>query len=285
MRANEPTEVAMHRCFSPLTRPWSPFVPAVLLILLVALAHSGILSPGDPSLAPPLPPRPAAAPPKVSPRVIPTTAPAPNSGGAAAPDPGNEPGVVQCANLIYGQNQTSHCFSDEFLAQIQKDTNVRTNRRFFPVKLEAAELYQYPFAIMTGDGNFTLTQAQRDNLRQYLLRGGFLVASPSCSSQPFNASFRSEIARAFPDIKLQTLALDHPIFHTVHDINQLQATHGGPAPHIEALEIDGRIALIYSPDGLNDTPNAGPGCCCCGGNEIVNAKLINVNLLAYALSR
>ena len=42
--------------------------------------------------------------------------------------------------------------------------------------------------------------------------------------------------------------------------------------------------LILSPDGLNDTANAGPSCCCCGGNEIKSAKEINVNLLAYALT-
>ena len=40
---------------------------------------------------------------------------------------------------------------------------------------------------------------------------------------------------------------------------------------LEGLEIDGRIVLIYSPEGLNDTANAGGGCCCCGGNEIRNS--------------
>jgi hypothetical protein len=41
---------------------------------------------------------------------------------------------------------------------------------------------------------------------------------------------------------------------------------------------------VFSADGLNDTGNAGGGCCCCGGDEITNAKLVNVNLLAYALT-
>ncbi|MEK6238367.1 MAG: hypothetical protein N2C14_26925 [Planctomycetales bacterium] len=42
--------------------------------------------------------------------------------------------------------------------------------------------------------------------------------------------------------------------------------------------------LIFSPDGLNDTGKVGGNCCCCGGNEILNARQINVNLLAYALT-
>lgn len=54
---------------------------------------------------------------------------------------------------------------------------------------------------------------------------------------------------------------------------------------IEGIEIDGRLAVVFSPEGLNDTKNAGEGCCCCGGNEILNAKYVNANILAYALMR
>jgi hypothetical protein len=44
----------------------------------------------------------------------------------------------------------------------------------------------------------------------------------------------------------------------------------------------GKLVLIYSQDGLNDTANTS-GCCCCGGNEIANAEQVNVDILAYAL--
>ena len=204
---------------------------------------------------------------------------------SAPPSVGNDPqGLVQCANLIYGHSKSSVCFSDEFLAQVQKDTNIRTNRRFCPVKLDGAEVYQYPFAVMTGEGAFTLTPPQRVNLRNYLTRGGFLLASAGCSSSAWDASFRSEIRAVFPDKSLQKLPMSHPAFHTVYDINELGTTHSGPQGYLEGLEIDGKIVLIYSREGLNDTPNAGPGCCCCGGNEIRNARQVNVNLLAYALT-
>ena len=42
--------------------------------------------------------------------------------------------------------------------------------------------------------------------------------------------------------------------------------------------------MVFTSDGLNDTGNAGANCCCCGANEIRNAKQVNVNLLAYALT-
>ena len=192
-------------------------------------------------------------------------------------------GMVQCANLIYAQNKSSVCFSDEFLAQIQKDTNIRTTRRFCPVKLDSSELFQYPFAVMTGEGAFTLTQTQRQYLRSYVTRGGFLVASAGCSSGPWNASFRAEIRKIFPNVRLKKIPMSHPIFHTVYDIKKLKCKNSAKAS-LEALEVDGKIALIYSREGLNDTANAGPGCCCCGGNEILNARQVNANLLAYALT-
>jgi hypothetical protein len=42
------------------------------------------------------------------------------------------------------------------------------------------------------------------------------------------------------------------------------------------------MVMIYSPHGLNDTAHT-EGCCCCGGNEIVNSLDVNVNILVYAL--
>lgn len=196
-----------------------------------------------------------------------------------------EMGEVRVANLVYANGKTSTCFANDFLRQIEQDTHVRTVKEFATVQLESGELFNHPFAVWTGDGAFTLTQAQRDNLRDYLTSGGFIVASASCSSAKWNDSFQREMATIFPEIQLQTLDGDHPVFHTVYDITTSRYKSGASRlPRLDGLEIDGRIVLIWSPDGLNDTENAGPNCCCCGGNEVKSAKLINANLLAYALT-
>ena len=76
--------------------------------------------------------------------------------------------------------------------------------------------------------------------------------------------------------------MDHPIFHTVFDITSIQLKKG-TATYLEGLVIDGKIVLVYSQEGLNDTPNV-KGCCCCGGNEVRNSKEINVNIFTYALT-
>ena len=220
-------------------------------------------------------------------RVKPATAQPAQKKEAAKPVVPAKPGEVRCANLTYGKakRKTSRCFSDKFLAQIRKDTNIRAYQRLENVKLESPKLCEYPFAVMTGEGEFSLTDAQRQSLKQYLLRGGFVVASAGCSSQPWNKSFIAEMKTIFPDSKFDPLAGDHPIFHTVYDITSSRyKSSKAKLPVLKGLEIDGKIALIWSPDGLNDTGNAGPDCCCCGGNEVKAAKMINVNILAYALT-
>ncbi len=190
-------------------------------------------------------------------------------------------GVIQCANLVYAGTQTSKCFSDEFLRLAEEKSTLRTERRFKRVKLADEELYGFPFAIMTGESAFTLGQAERDNLKAYLENGGFLLASAGCSSKEWDASFRRELARIFPDKPLRKLPMDHALFKTVFEVKGLELSHGGRA-QLEGLEIDGKIVAIYSAEGLNDTAHMS-GCCCCGGNEIQNSVQVNVNILAYAL--
>ena len=75
----------------------------------------------------------------------------------------------------------------------------------------------------------------------------------------------------------------HPVFHTIYEIDELRCK-GNRTAHLEGLEIDGKIVLIFSPDGLNDTGKVGGSCCCCGGSEVLNARQMNVNLLAYTLT-
>jgi hypothetical protein len=202
------------------------------------------------------------------------------------PDPkdaGGEPeSVVQVANLVYAGVKSSQCFADHFLIKAEKETSISTSRRFHAVKLAGDDLFSFPLVIMTGEGEFTLPQSERDSLKQYVERGGFLLASAGCSSQEWDRSFRREMAAIFEDNRLQPLSMDHPVFHTVADINELQAKHGKPRP-LEGISLGSRLAVLYSQDGLNDTAHT-QGCCCCGGNEIANCVDVNVNVLAYALT-
>jgi hypothetical protein len=67
----------------------------------------------------------------------------------------------------------------------------------------------------------------------------------------------------------------------VNPISQLVDKYGKPVS-LEGLEINGRLVMVYSKEGLNDVAHAS-GCCCCGGNEIKDPARVNVNVFTYAV--
>jgi hypothetical protein len=194
---------------------------------------------------------------------------------------GESQSVVQVANLIYAGTKTSECFADHFLRRAEQDSAISTSRRLHSVKLGSEEIFNFPLLIMTGEGEFKLLEEERNNLRNFIERGGFLLASAGCSSPDWDRSFRREMAATFQDRSMDTVGQDHMIFHTVYDVPELRAKHGTPKPLV-GIHFGTRLGVLYSQDGLNDTGNS-QGCCCCGGNEITNAEEINVNILVYSL--
>lgn len=189
--------------------------------------------------------------------------------------------AIECANLIYGGTKSSVCFSEEFLSAVAGESSVNTARKFKPVKLADKEVFRFPFAVMTGEGAFTLTEDERKNLQAYLEKGGFLLASAGCSSKEWGDSFRREMEIIFPERKMAEVPMSHAIFRTVYDIPKLDMSHGGEGK-VYGLSIGAKTVVIFSSDGLNDTGTM-HGCCCCGGNEIKNAQKVNANILVYAL--
>jgi hypothetical protein len=189
--------------------------------------------------------------------------------------------LLQCGNLIYAGNQSSVCFADRFLADIGEETSLRVNKKFCPVRLDSEALFDYPFCVMSGNESFSLSQKERAQLQNFLARGGFLLVSPGCSDAKWDKSFRQEIKLSFPEQSLKKIPMTHPIFSMVHPISRLTDKNGSPVM-LEGLELNGRLVLVYSKEGLNDVEHA-QGCCCCGGNEIRNPALVNVNVFAYSV--
>ncbi|MEM9881619.1 MAG: DUF4159 domain-containing protein [Planctomycetota bacterium] len=201
---------------------------------------------------------------------------------ARSPD---DAGLVRAAKLVYANGKSSVCFSSDFLRLTAEQTHIRAHPELAEVKAESGGLFDYAFVVMTGEGAFRMPPAQLANLRTYLECGGFVIASAGCSNKDWNHSFGRAVGQMFPDAELTTLDAAHPVFHTVFDVVTSKYKSGGAKlPELRALELDGRVVMIWSPDGLNDTANAEPHCCCCGGNEVKSARKLNVNILAYALT-
>ena len=206
------------------------------------------------------------------------------SASAQSSVPPAETGVVRLAMVTHAGGLTGRCFSTQFLTLLSYETTIEVDRKLASVELDSPRLFDFPLAILTGEGAFEFSPSERDNFRRYVLSGGTMLISSGCSNALWAESIQREMAAVFPAAELERLAPEHELFDIVFDVSDLVTTQGG-AGELWGLSVDGRLAVVYSPHGLNDTASAGGACCCCGGNEIRQAKFINANLVAYALTR
>lgn len=224
-----------------------------------------------------------------------TLAQGPDAQGSAAPgstppadaadtDPQRDSEVV-VARLTYDKGKSAVCFAGQFLATYSRETGQNVRRTYAEVKLDSDQLFEHPFVVLSGQETFKLSAEEKKNLKRYIERGGFVLASAGCSNVAWARSFEAVMKELFGKDALTPLETKHALFHTVYDIDHIDVRRPGGRQAAYGLIVDDRVRVLYSPLGLNDTDNAGGECCCCGGTEIKNARLINVNALAYALTR
>ena len=81
------------------------------------------------------------------------------------------------------------------------NSNIGTKIKEQPETVEVGDitLFQFPYVHMTGHGNVLFSQEEADNLRTYLLSGGFLHIDDNYGMEPY---LRKEIAKVFPDKQL-----------------------------------------------------------------------------------
>ena len=81
------------------------------------------------------------------------------------------------------------------------------------VHLKDPRAMGYPLLYMTGHNDFHWTQEEADWLKHYLKAGGMLLADACCGRTAFHLAFEREMAKVFPDNKLDAIPLDHPVYH------------------------------------------------------------------------
>ena len=107
------------------------------------------------------------------------------------------------------------------------------------------DLFAYPFIHMTGHGNVKFSILEADNLRKYLLGGGFLHIDDNYGLDQF---IREELKKIFPNQSLVELPFTHPIFHQKYDFNGLPKIHehDGKRPQAFGIIVDGRLVCLYT---------------------------------------
>jgi len=114
------------------------------------------------------------------------------------------------------------------------------------VEVGSVELFNYPFVHMTGHGNVVFSDADVENLRNYLIAGGFLHIDDNYGMDPF---VRPELKKIFPELELIEVPFDHEIYHQT-----FQFDRGLPKIHKHddkpsvgyGLFWEGRLVCYYS---------------------------------------
>jgi hypothetical protein len=91
------------------------------------------------------------------------------------------------------------------------------------LSLDDPELFKYPVAYLSEPGYWTLSEEETEGLRNYLLKGGFLILDDFVGSQWYN--FEAMMREVLPDSRLVELDVSHPVFHSFFDIDALDHIH------------------------------------------------------------
>ncbi|MEZ4857728.1 MAG: DUF4159 domain-containing protein [Flavobacteriaceae bacterium] len=108
------------------------------------------------------------------------------------------------------------------------------------------ELFNYPFLHMTGHGNVFFSNEEAQNLRNYLVSGGFLHIDDNYGMDTY---IRKELVKIFPNEELKELPGDHPIFNQKFSFPQGLPKiheHDNGRPQAFGITIEGRLVLLYT---------------------------------------
>jgi len=90
----------------------------------------------------------------------------------------------------------------------QLKTNI--NPRYETVEVGDVAIFNYPFLHMTGHGNVLFSDGDAENLRDYLIAGGFLHIDDNYGMDVY---VRPAMKKVFPELDFVELPFDHPIYH------------------------------------------------------------------------
>jgi len=110
----------------------------------------------------------------------------------------------------------------------------------------SVDLFNYPLVHMTGHGNVVFSDADAENLRNYLIAGGFLHIDDNYGIDPF---VRVAMKKVFPELSFVELPFNHPIYHQKYKFdNGLPKIHKHDDKPAQGFGLiwEGRLICYYS---------------------------------------
>lgn len=114
------------------------------------------------------------------------------------------------------------------------------------IEAGSKDIFNYPFVHLTGHGNIIFSNQETQNLRNYLIAGGFLNINDSYGMKPFAVR---EMKKVFPELDFVELPFTHPVYHQKYSFpNGLPKIHehDGKPPQGFGLIYEGRLVCFFN---------------------------------------
>ena len=130
------------------------------------------------------------------------------------------------------------------IAFSNKNINTKIDEKPQTVETTSNEIYNYPIIFMTGHGNIFFSDDAIQNLRNYLISGGFLHISDNYGLDKY---LRKEMKKVFPELNFQEIPYNHAIYHQKYNFNILPKIHehNNKSAQGFGLFYEGRLICFY----------------------------------------
>lgn len=132
------------------------------------------------------------------------------------------------------------------IAFCNKNLGMSLNPTYATVEVGSTDIFQYPFIHLTGHGNIVFSPDEAQNLRMYLLAGGFLHVDDNYGLDKY---IRAQMKLVFPELEFTEVPFNHPIYHQKYNFpNGLPKIHDHDfkAPQGFGLFWEGRLICFYT---------------------------------------
>jgi hypothetical protein len=140
----------------------------------------------------------------------------------------------------------------QFLQGLRRLTRIHVRSVEQVVDLNGDEIFNYPFVYAVEVGQWYLSDAEALKLREYLLRGGFLMVDDFHGTYEWEV-FMASMSRVFPDRPVVEIDNKDAIFHVLYDMDERVQIPGiAPLERGVTYEQDGivpRWRAIYDDKG------------------------------------
>lgn len=132
------------------------------------------------------------------------------------------------------------------IAFCNANINTKINPKPEVVETGSLDIFQYPMLHMTGHGNVFFSEEDAENLRNYLISGGFIHIDDNYGLQPY---ITKELKKVFPNQELVELPKTHEIFNVFYKFPEGLPkihVHDGKRPQAFGIFHEGRLVLLFT---------------------------------------